>query len=135
MLGGRSAERGEDDRAGDPVMSGDRQGVTGVVIEPGEDLAVLARAERVMGEVGLPHLVGLVGLEAGIRRTGPLRGRRRNQTLAAQRAVDRRSRHSDVVVVLEMPADRVRAGIKALRAELAAQPNDQRDGALGDRDG
>jgi hypothetical protein len=40
-----------------------------------------------------------------------------------------------VVVVLEVPADRVRAGIKALRDELAAQLNDQRDGAAGDRCG
>jgi hypothetical protein len=30
-------------------MRVDRQGVTGVVIEPGEDLAVLARAKRVVG--------------------------------------------------------------------------------------
>ena len=39
------------------------------------------------------------------------------------------------MVVLEVPADRVRAGIKAPRGELAAQLNDQRDGALGDRRG
>jgi hypothetical protein len=46
-------------RAGDPRMGGDREGVAGVVIEPGQDLCVIAGGERVVGEVGLPHLVGL----------------------------------------------------------------------------
>jgi hypothetical protein len=50
VLGGRSPERGDDDRSGDPVMRGDRQSATGVVIEPGEDLVVLARGQRVVGE-------------------------------------------------------------------------------------
>ena len=36
-----------------------------------------------------------------------------------------------LVVVFEVPADGVRAGIEALRGELAAQRDDQLDGALG----
>ena len=42
-------ERVEHDRAGDPLVGGDRQGVAGVVVEPGEDLDVDAGAERGSG--------------------------------------------------------------------------------------
>jgi hypothetical protein len=62
--GGRGAERGQDGRAGDPDVGGERESVAGVVIEPGQDLGVLPAGERVVGEVGLPALVGLLGGEA-----------------------------------------------------------------------
>ena len=65
-------ERVDDDGAGDPLVGGDRQGVAGVVVEPGEDLDVDAGGEAVVGEVGLPGLVGLVGFEADVGRAGPL---------------------------------------------------------------
>ena len=35
------AEGGEHDRAGDPAVGGDVQGVAGVVVEPGDDLDVV----------------------------------------------------------------------------------------------
>ena len=119
--------------AGDPQVGGDRQGVTGVIVEPGEDLDVDAGGQPVVGEVGLPHLVGLLGLEADVGRTGPLLRGRYDETLSAQGAIDRRSRHSDVVMLLEVPANRVRAGIEPLSDELMAQRDDQLDGRFGDR--
>jgi hypothetical protein len=51
-------ERVEHGAAGDSQVGGDGQGVTGVVVEPGEDLDVDEGGEVVVGEVGLPHLVG-----------------------------------------------------------------------------
>ena len=77
------------DRAADPDMSGDRQGVAGVVVEPGQDLAVPAGGEGIVGEVGLPGLVGLVGLEADIGGARALLGLGGDQPGAAQVAVDR----------------------------------------------
>jgi hypothetical protein len=62
--GGRGAERGQDGRAGDPDVGGERESIAGVVIEPVRDLGVRPVRERVVGEVGLPALVGLLGGEA-----------------------------------------------------------------------
>ena len=74
MRGDGGAERGEDDRAGDPAVRGERERVTGVVIQPGQDLGVRPARERVVGEVGLPALVGLLGGEPDAGRLRPLRG-------------------------------------------------------------
>jgi hypothetical protein len=43
---------------GDALVDADVQGHSGVVIEPGDDLGVDAGGEAVVGEVGLPALVG-----------------------------------------------------------------------------
>jgi hypothetical protein len=74
----------DDDGAGDPVVRGDREGVAGVVVEPGQDLAVRARSavgsgESVVGEVGLPALVGLLGGEPDVGRVRSLLRLRRHQ--------------------------------------------------------
>lgn len=117
---------------GDTGVGGEGEGVAGVVVEPGEDLGVLAAGEGVVGEVGLPRLVGLVGFEADVGRPGPLGRGRGDEPSAAQRPVDRRSRHDDPVVVLEVPADGVGAGIRALGRQAETELSDQRDGRLGD---
>jgi hypothetical protein len=62
VSGQRVAEGGDHDRAGDPGVRGNRQGVAGAVIEPGQDLSLGARmvtaaSEAVVGEVRLPGLV------------------------------------------------------------------------------
>jgi hypothetical protein len=67
-------EGDQHDPSGDPGMCGHVQGYPGVVVEPGDDLDVGAGpavgvGEPVVGEVGLPGLVGLLGLEAECRRT------------------------------------------------------------------
>jgi hypothetical protein len=64
-------ERGEHDRAGDAHMRAHSQGVAGAVVQPGQDLGVRAGSaitagESVVGEVGLPALVRLVGLESDV---------------------------------------------------------------------
>ena len=55
----------DDDGSGDAAVGGDRDGVTGMVIEPAEDLDVAAVGEPPVREVGLPALVRQVGLEPG----------------------------------------------------------------------
>jgi len=104
-----------------------------MIVEPGEDLDVDEIGETVMGEVGLPQLVGLLGFETDEGRAGPLRRRRRDQAMALQSAVDRCSRHPNVVVLAEMPADGVRAGVETSDTELSAKLNDQLDRRGGDR--
>ena len=70
VLGSGFAEGGQHDRAGDPGVGGDVQGVAGVVVEPGEDLDTsVPSGEPVVGEVGLPGLVRLVGLEPDVGAT------------------------------------------------------------------
>ena len=73
MGGGRGAERGQDSGASDPGVGGEGENVAGVVIQPGQDLGIRAAGERVVGEVGLPALVGLLGGEANVGRPRPLR--------------------------------------------------------------
>ena len=53
--------------AGDAAVGGDRQGVAGVVVDDAQDLCVGAVGQAVVGEVGLPALVGLFGLEPDVR--------------------------------------------------------------------
>jgi hypothetical protein len=96
-----------------------------VVVEPGEDLDVGAIGEAVVSEVGLPGLVGLLGLEAdvgGLRFLLRLSG---DEPGAADDPVDRRPRQRDAVMVFEMPADRVSAGIETVSGELPAELEDQ----------
>jgi hypothetical protein len=116
-------------------VGGDGQGVAGVVVQPGQDLHVGAVVELVVGEVGLPALIGLLGGEADVGGSGPLAGRWDHQTLAVQGAIDRRSGHPKLMMVFEVPGDRVSPGIQPLSRQLPAQLNDQRDRRVGDRRG
>ena len=111
-------EGGQHDRAGDPGVGGDVQGVAGVVVEPGDDLHVRAgravgAGEPVVGEVGLPGLVGLLGLEPDVGGLGSLGRVGGHRAGADQDPVDRGPRQRDLVVVVEVPADGVRAGVQA----------------------
>jgi hypothetical protein len=62
----RSPELGERGLAGNPAVGADAQREPGVVIEPGQDLGAGAAGEGVVGEVGLPALVGLLGGEPDV---------------------------------------------------------------------
>ena len=53
---------------------GDRQGVAGVVVEPGQELDVAAIGGAMMGGVGLPGLVRLLSGESDVGRLGFLAG-------------------------------------------------------------
>jgi hypothetical protein len=120
-------EGGQHDRAGNADVGGERQDVAGVVVEPREDLAVVAGRQRVVGEVGLPGLVGLVGFEADVGRAGPLLGLGDDEPGVLQVAVDRRGRDLEAVVVVQHPGDRVRAGVETLAGEVAAHAQDRVD--------
>ena len=81
VLGCGFAEGGGDDRSGDPGVCGDVQGVAGAVVEPADDLHVVGPGDvdqAVVGEVGLPGLVGHRRLEpdvGGLRVVSWARGR------------------------------------------------------------
>jgi hypothetical protein len=129
VLGHGSAELGEHDRAGDPVVRGHRQRVAGVVVEPGQDLHVLPGAavagEPVMGEVGLPGLVRLLGLEpeiGGLRFLPRLRG---DQAAGGQMSADGGPGDPETVVVLQVPADGVRTRVQAGTVQLLVEPDDE----------
>ncbi len=64
-----SAEGEQHGGAGDPGVRGKRERVAGVVIEPGQDLGIRLAGERVVGEVGLPALVGHARPRTGCRTT------------------------------------------------------------------
>jgi hypothetical protein len=114
VAGGGVAEGGQHGRAGDPDAGGDRQGVPGVVIQPGQDLRVSAAGERVVGEVGLPAFVRHVGLEPDVGRLRALGRVGGNEALPGQGAADGGRRHLDPVMVFQVPGDGVRPGVQAL---------------------
>jgi hypothetical protein len=97
-----------------------------VVVEPGEDLCVIAGGEAVVGEVGLPGFVGLLGSEADARREWASLRLVGDAACSTQVAVDRRGCHRDVVVV-EVPTDGGRAGVETRQGEFVAQTHDQID--------
>ena len=87
----RGAEGGHDVLAGDRGVGGQAQGVAGVVIEPGQDLGVGAVGQGPVGEVGLPALVGQVGLEAQVAAFRAFAGFGGDQPFAGQDPPDRRT--------------------------------------------
>ena len=121
----------QDTVGGDSSVRGDVQDVARVVVEPGDDLAVRACGEAVVGEVGLPALVGLLGGEADVGRAGALAGVGLDVSLAGQDAVDRGAGHDQVVVVVQVPGDGVRAGIQAPGRQVLAQLDDELDDRAG----
>jgi hypothetical protein len=132
-----AAECRQDDRAGDPGMGGDRQPIAGAVVQPAQDLGVgsggaVGPGEAVVGEVGLPGLVGQGGREPQVGRLGPLLGGWGDQPGAGQVAADGGRRDGGAVVVGQVPGDGVRPGVQARGGELATQFGDQRDGGRWD---
>jgi hypothetical protein len=67
-------EDGHDLIAAHRLMDRAGQQIPRVVIEPVQDLHIAAAEKPRVGEVRLPHLVGLAGLEAGVELRGRLRG-------------------------------------------------------------
>ena len=106
------------DGAGYAPARGDGQCAAGMVIEPGDDLGCGAVSEPPVGEVGLPHLIGQIGLEPDIGGPGPFLGVGLHETQIDETAPDRRWRHGDLVVLLEVPANGVGAGVEALGGQL-----------------
>jgi len=125
--GHRPTGRLQDDEGGDPSVGTDVQGVAGVVVKPGDHLHVDSRGESVVGEVGLPALVGHRGFEPDVGGLGSLRWVRSYGPCSNQDPVDGRSRQFDVVAVGQVPADGVGAGIEAGVDQLLADPQHQVD--------
>ena len=99
-------------------MGADVPRVVGVVVEPGQDLHVDPGGQPVMGEVRLPGLVGLLGLESQVPRLWSLGGIRDDLTVADQDPVDRGSRQPSLVMVV--PTDGLRAGVVPGRDQFLA---------------
>ncbi len=127
VVGDGGAELVEHDRSGDAVVRGEAQGVAGVIVEPAQDLDVDAASEAVVGEVGLPSLVGLLGLEAHIARARTLVRLGGDESRTVQIAPDRGGRQRHAMVVREMPADRLRSGVVAGFDEPTPQLDDHSD--------
>jgi hypothetical protein len=106
------------------------QDVAGVVVEPGEDLDVGVVGEPVVGEVGLPTLVGHRGLEADVGGLRTLLRRGGDQALASQDPRDGRDRDDGLVVVLEVPGQGRRPGVQAGLDQFLTKPHDELDRRL-----
>ena len=73
LVSDRLLEGGHDCRPGHRLVAGDRDGVAGVVVDKAQDLHIgiggaVGSGQPVVGEVGLPHLVGLFGGEPDMGR-------------------------------------------------------------------
>lgn len=144
MGGSGGAEGREHHRSGDRPVRSHRQRIAGAVVEPGQDLDVGAYldasdaaaagevagaiGESVVGDVGLPALVGLLSLEPHVTALRTLRGLWCDHAGPDQNPVDRGPGQAGVVMVGEVPADRVSASVQASLGQLLAELQDQLDG-------
>ena len=124
MLLDDGEEGGNDIVSGDWGVGGAGQQEPGVVIQPVQDLDVGPVGEAPMGEVGLPSLVRLGGLEPDERRLGALARLGGDQAFGVQDAADRGGRGRAVSVLLEMPGDRDRARVMTIGGQLSTQGDD-----------
>lgn len=92
-----------------------------MVIEPVEDLHVGFVSQPPMDEVRLPHLVGLGGLETNVAASRALAGLRDDQPGLVQDPADRGGRRDPKLLLLQMPADRLRSSIEPVGDQLQSQ--------------
>nr|WP_241432181.1 hypothetical protein [Ilumatobacter nonamiensis] len=124
-------ERVDHDRCRHPMVCSHREGIAGMIIEPGQHLDVDTIGEADVGHVGLPALVGLFGLEPDVTVPRPLSWGRRHETTSHERAVNRGLRHRHTVMVCEMPTDRSHPRIEPLTRQTSASRDDQIDHLIG----
>ena len=122
-LAGR-AEGGHHVIAVDPPKGRGSEQVAGVIVEPRADLDLAAVGEAPVGHVRLPDLVGRVGLEAVPGTAGALAWLGRDEARGHEDASDGRGRGGVEPFPLEVPGERHRPGIEALRGELGAPGDD-----------
>ena len=129
---GGVGEAGDDIGAGDAAVGGAGQQVSGVVVEPVEDLGVGAVGQSPVGEVGLPAFVGLLGGEADVGAAwGVCVAGGRSGHDGAGCGGSWRSR-GPAALAGEVPLQGGRAGVEALGGETFAQRHDRRDDLVGD---
>jgi hypothetical protein len=97
-----------------------------VVVDHAHDLD-LAPA----GDVALPQLVGELRAEAHVGAARSLVRLRGDKTLSLEHAPDRRGRGDLLVFARQVGVDRLRAGVKAVFAQLLSQREDLRHESLG----
>lgn len=95
-----------------------------MIVEEGEDLHPDACAEPPVGEVGLPGLVGELGLEAQVGGTGTLPGLWGDQPVAFENFPDCGNRRATAVASIQVEGDGVGSGIVTLPGELPTQLHD-----------
>lgn len=118
---GQAGEVGDHVMTADPVVGGAAQQVAGMVIQPAQDLGVGAIGQGPVGEIGLPALVGLVGLEPAQAAVGTLSGFRGDQAGVGEDPADCRGRGwSRVSFECEPVADAGRAVVQPGCAEFGA---------------
>jgi hypothetical protein len=103
-----------------------------LVVDPAQDLDVAAVGEPPVGEVTLPALVGQVGLEADVGRARSFLRFDLGEAGSTQGAIDRCRRHAQVVMLAEMPGDRVRPGVQPSSDQFVTQLHDQLGGLAQD---
>jgi hypothetical protein len=118
-------ERVDDDGAGDRGVRAAGQQVAGEVTEPVDDLRAGAAAERPVGEVGLPALIGHVRLEPEAGGAGPLAWLGSDQAGGVQDPADGRGRRDVQPGLFQAPGDRDRAGVPAGRGQLQTGLEDE----------
>lgn len=114
-------EGGDHDVAGHGGVGAAGKEVAGVVIEPVEDLDVGAVGQSPVGEVGLPALVGLFGLESPVGGPGPFPGLWGDERCGVQDSTDRRRRGRRVAFLGQVPGDSDRPSVESITGQLEAQ--------------
>ena len=117
------------------AVGGAGQQVSGVVVEPVEDLDVGAVGQLPVGEVGLPAFVGLGGFEAVIGAAGAFAWLRGDQAVVVQDAPDRRGRGHRQAGLAQVPLQGQRSSVESVGGQLFTQCHDGDDDVVADRAG
>ena len=120
----RGSECRDDIVARDPGAGRAREQVTGVVVEPADDLDLGPVREAPVGEVGLPELVGRGRLEADRGAARALVRLGHDEARCVEDAPDRRGRRNRQLLASKMPADRRRTGVEAAGDKLGSELDD-----------
>jgi hypothetical protein len=115
---------GVDGRGGEDRGRGAGQAEAGVVVDPVADLGVAAVGQRPVGDVGLPALVGLGGLEPDERALGALVRLRGDETAGGEDPPDRGDRRAGAVPALQMGGDGGGASFVSVPVEVLADGDD-----------
>ena len=120
-------EAGDHVGPGHAVVGGGGQQVSGVVVEPVEDLDFTAIGQLPVGEIGLPALVGLGGFKSVVGAAWTFTWLGGDQPVVVQDAPDRRRRGHGQAGLVQVELQSERTGIESLVDETFSQPHDGDD--------